>query len=556
MGDNLILLTVPIIIIHLGAYDGDLSADETAAKLISLPPVKSCYLKSGSRGSSTITIKDPGHRKNHLQPLSIRRPLITLKTQTSRNISYTGIAQILSLLLNLVTMIILARILSPDDIGIFGIGLVFMAFFYCIQDSGIISAVIQRDTRINESISVGFFLRWLIACLMLLAVILLYPYLGGFFQHSAVPQVVLVLTVSLFVLTLGFPALTLLTRALRFSSLAIAAVVQSATFSIVTIATAVMGFSYWSLVVGTIAGGVAFVFVLIRYEHSRFRPRFDYNLAKELFGFGKHLLIVNLMAFVIFNFDQVVIAKVLGIAVLGFYVMAVRIGRTLGDQIAATVNKVLFPTLARMKGDVERLKRGYFQSIRMISIFTAPLGMGLSALSPLFVEVVLGPSWLPVAVPLAILSFQGFFSSLITPSANVLISIGKPKYMSIQASVQAVALVVGIYPVTIWWGLNGACLLTTALSFAVMIYFLAVFARLFNESIVSVVRNISPSIISATIVFAVLFLLSQLLPVSIISLAVLVALGAAIYILALHVTSGGRDVREFLSLLRRTIRPA
>jgi PST family polysaccharide transporter/lipopolysaccharide exporter len=465
-------------------------------------------------------------------------------------------AQMLSLVFNLVTMIILARILSPEHIGLFGIGLVFMTFFYSIQDSGIISAVIQRDTRINESISVGFFLRWLIACVTLLAVILVYPFLGGFFQNSAVPQVVLALTVSLFVLTLGFPAQTLLTRALRFSSLAIAAVVQSATFSIVTIAIAVMGFTYWSLVVGSIAGGVAFVLVLIHYESRRFRPTFDYDLTKELFGFGKHLLVVSLMAFVIFSFDQVVIAKVLGIAVLGFYFIAVRIGRTLGDQIAATVNKVIFPTLARIKEDVERLKKGYFQSIRIISIFTAPISMGLSALSPLFVEVVLGPSWLPAAVPLSILSFQGLFSSLITPSSNVLISIGKPKYMSIQATLQAVALVVGIYPATILWGLNGACLLTTALSFAVLIYFLAVFAKLFNESFVSTVRHISPSIISAAIALVVLFSLSQVLPVSIITLVVLIALGAAVYILALHVTSGGRDVKEFLNLVRRTIRPA
>lgn len=482
--------------------------------------------------------------------------MTTLETQTSRNISYTGTAQILSLLLNVVTMIILARILSPSDIGIFGIGMVFMAFFYSIQDSGIISAVIQRDTRINESISVGFFLRWLIACVILLAVILLYPFIGGFFQNSAVPQVVLALTVSLFVLTIGFPSQTLLTRSLKFSSLAIAAVVQSATLCVVTVATAVMGFSYWSLVVGSIAGGMAFVAVLIRYERARFRPRFDYHLAKELFGFGKHLLVVSLMAFIIFSFDQVVIARVLGIAILGFYVMAAQIGRTMGNQIAGTVNKVLFPTLARIKDDAARLKIGYYQSIRMISILTTPLGMGLSALSPLFVEVVLGPSWMPAAIPLAILSFQGLFNSLISPSANVLISIGKPKYMSIQASAQALALVVGIFPATIWWGLNGACLLTTALSFAVLIYFQAVFARLFKESFASVVRNILPSVLGASIAFAILLSLSQVLPSSIITLAFLVALGAAVYILALHVLSGGRDVKEFLSLVRRTMRPA
>jgi O-antigen/teichoic acid export membrane protein len=244
-----------------------------------------------------------------------------------------------------------------------------------------------------------------------------------------------------------------------------------------------------------------------------------------------------------------VVGKVLGIVVLGVYFVSIRFGRTLGEQISGTVNRVMFPTMARIKGSKELLKVGYVQSLRMIAITTVPLSLGLSALSPLFVSVVLGQRWVAVSVPLAILSFQGLLSALVTPAANVLVSVGKPKYMSIQASVQAAAMVVAIYPVAILFGITGVCVLTTSLSLGVLVYFVVVFSHVFKTRFIEIASPMAPSLTSGLVMYSVLVLLVLFVQKDVLWLTTLSILGAVLYVVVLHFVSGGRDVREFIALI-------
>lgn len=479
--------------------------------------------------------------------------LSSLKIRTIRNVSYIGTSQLIALLLSLGTMIVLARILTPDDFGIVGIGMVLLNLFYNLQDFGVLPAVIQKDDRIEESISVGLTLRLIIAGIITLVIVGVSPFLSDFFGNPAVAPVLMVYTLNLFVLAVGFPSQAILTRSLRFSNLAVASVVQYIVLAIVAIVLALSGFSYWSLVFGSISASVAYVVSLKLYERAPYGPKLNRRLMGELLGFGKHLLIAGLMVFVIFNVDQIVIARVMGMATLGMYFIAVRFGRSVGEQISTVVNRVLFPTMARIKEDLERLKTGYVQSLRMISIVAVPLTMGMSAVSPVFVEVILGPEWLPAAIPLSILSFQGLLNSLICPASNVLISIGKPWYMSAQSTVQAVAMVIGIYPVATLFGVAGVCLFTTSLSIGVFIYFLLIFSWNLKTSFVEMARPIFPSVLSGVIMYAVVVSFVSVLPTNLVALSVLAAIGFAVYLAALYVFSRGRDVRDVVDLLRTSV---
>jgi PST family polysaccharide transporter/lipopolysaccharide exporter len=359
-----------------------------------------------------------------------------------------------------------------------------------------------------------------------------------------------VYALNLFILVLGFPAQVLLTRSLSFSSIAVAGIIQSVVLSAVTILLALAGFSYWSMVFGSIAGSIAFVAMLRYYERKRYKPSVDLGLMRELLGFGKHLLVVGIMLFVIFNVDQLVIAGVLGLTSLGYYFVAVRFGRTIGEQISGVANRVLFPTMARIKDDSERLKMGYIQSVRMISIVAVPLTMGLSALSPTFVKSVLGDDWSPAILPLSILCFQGLINSLISPASNIIIAMGKPRYMSIQTTIQAVVLSILFYPTVVAFGVNGICALSTFVSLLVMIYFLFVFSRIFRTDIVQMLLPIAPSLVSGSIMFGLMTVLVQLLSRTLLSLLMLAGIGFFVYLSCLVVFSKGRDIRDIVQLAK------
>lgn len=482
----------------------------------------------------------------------ILKPLPTLETRTVRNISYMGVSQAATLFLSLLTVTILARILTPEDFGIVSIGALFMFLFATIQDFGVGNAVIQRDTRIEESISVMLSLRWIIAGILFLVIVAFSPMIASFYGNPAILPVIIVMSLNLFIQPISFSSSVMLSRKLEFSKLAKAAIVSSASTAAVSICLALLDFSYWSIVFGSLAGTVSSVFAMRYFERTRLRPKIDKKLMRELMGFGVHLLINGLMVFVILSVDQIVVGKVLGIITLGVYYIAIKFGRILGQQISGTVNAVLFPTMARIKDSMEHLKVAYVQSLRMIAIIVAPLSLGLSSLSLPFASVVLGPRWAVASVPIAVISFQGLLFALITPAANVLISVGKPRYMAIEASSVATAMVIAIYPVTTLFGINGVCVLTTSLSLCALVYYLAVLSHVFKERFIEIARPMAPPLLSGLVTYAVLLLWVSIVPTSAFWLVTLALSGAGLYIVLLHFTSKGRDVRDILSLFNKS----
>jgi O-antigen/teichoic acid export membrane protein len=478
--------------------------------------------------------------------------LSTVKTQAVRNISYTAASQVIVLTLTLLMVTILARILTPEDFGIVSIGMLFMALFASFQDFGVTSAVIQRDTRIEDSISVGLSLRWIVAGVSFVTIIGLSPMISNFYDEPAIMPVIIVMSSNLIIQPIAFSSYVLLIRKLDFSKLAIASVVQCMATTVVSIGLVLLNFSYWSIVLGSLTGSVSLVLVMRYYERTSYRPRIDKNLMKELLEFGVHLLINATMAFIFFSVDQMVVGKVLGVVTLGVYFVSIRFGRTLGEQISGAVGRVLFPTMARMKDSMELLKVGYVQSLRMIAIIVVPLSLSLSALSPLLVSVVLGERWVAASVPIAILSFQGLLHAFASPVWNVLISIGKPKYLSIMTSIQAAALVVAIYPVARLFGVNGVCVLTTSTSVVALVYYVVVLSHIFKEGFIEIIRPIAPPLLSGLVIYAVLVLSVIFVPTNAFWLVTLSLSGAALYIVVLHFSSKGRDVRDLLSLLKKS----
>ncbi len=446
--------------------------------------------------------------------------------------------------------VVLARVLTASELGIVSIGLVFVSLFTTLHDFGVYSAVVQRDTRIEESIGVAITLRWIIASICLVGVISVAPFLASLYNEPRLALVLVVLSVNLFIQLISFSSFVLLTRSLKFGQLGMCNIVQSVTNVGVTVSLAYLHFSYWSIVYGSLAASAAYVTALRYFENTVVKPQFDWKLARELLGFGSHLLVVGLMGFVIFSVDQLLVGTILSLAVLGVYYVAIKFGRTLSSQISGVVNAVLFPTMARIKDVRHKLMIGYTQSLRMIAIVNVPIAVGLAALSPMFVTVMLSSKWSAAVIPIAILAIQGFLNSIISPASNVLVSIGKPHYMSAQATVQAVVLVAGIYPAARLFGLNGVCAFTTLISLGVFLYFTIVFSRVFEASVREITGPIIPPIVSGLVLFAFLYLAQPMLTARWFSLILLAVVGLAVYATCLHVTSQGRDVRDFFGLVR------
>ncbi len=485
-----------------------------------------------------------------MQELLISITVSSLRVRTAKNVSYLGASQLLIVALNLITLTVLANLLSAEDMGIIGIALVFLSLLYNIHDFGVMSAVIQRDTRVDESISAGITLRWIISAILMVSVLAVSPVLSDLTGIPDLWIVLVILSVNLLAVNFAFAPQARISRELRFSHMAIANTVQAAVLAGVAIPLALLDWSYWSFIFGSVAGTAGYVICLNLFRRESHAPSKDLALAKELLAYGKHLLASGLMMFAIVYADQIAIAGAMGVATLGVYFVAVRFGRNFGEQIALTINRVLFPTLARIKEDLESVKRGLVQSLRIISIVATPIAAGMSAASPLIIKVLIGPEWIAAIFPLSVLCYHGLATALTPSATNVLMAIGKPKYLTIQTGGQAVVLFILIFPVAHYFGIDGVAVLTTVLSICFLGYLLWVVASELQSRILDIMRPAMPSLLSGVIMFVPTAYLAVLLPVNPLSLIGLLGFAGLLYVAVLQVTSKGKDVKEALDLVR------
>ena len=204
--------------------------------------------------------------------------------------------------------------------------------------------------------------------------------------------------------------------------------------------------------------------------------------------------------------------------------------------------------MARIKEDLVRLKSGYVLSLRMITMCIVPLSLGLSALSEVFVDSVLGVTWVKAVFPLTVLSIQGLLNALVTPAGNVLVSIGKPRYMSIQTSVQALLLIALIYPAALYYGIDGVCILTTLLSLGVLVFFVILLPSVLSSTMRELYGPLLRPLASGGAMFVILVVLADLVEHTLPMLVLLAVLGLCIYIGLIYITSRGRDIRDFIDL--------
>jgi O-antigen/teichoic acid export membrane protein len=188
-----------------------------------------------------------------------------------------------------------------------------------------------------------------------------------------------------------------------------------------------------------------------------YRPRIctDWRAAVELMGFGKHIFVISLLAFIITNFDDALVGKVLGLEMLGFYAMAFSIASMPVSSLVGVMSHVLFPAYARLQQEAALVNNTFRRTFEGGLLMLLPLAGLMLALAPGFTMVFLGAKWAPMIPALQALCFFGLFRGLSSFFYPLHLGVNRP---DIQARIKAVDLVsflVLVYPFTSAWGIRG-----------------------------------------------------------------------------------------------------
>ncbi len=317
----------------------------------------------------------------------------------------------LRFLIQTASLMLLARLLEPEDYGLVGMVATVTGFAALFRDMGLGAATIEKADLRHDDVNEAFWLNAAAGCVLTAALAAAAPLVARFYGEPRVAGATILSSVAFLASGAAVQHGAILRRRLKFFQLGLAETVSSALGLVAALALAAGGAGYWSLVAMPLAQEVStctMLWAAARWRPTRPRRPRD---VRRLTRFGTGMMGINVLSYLSSNIDRVMIGRVLGTGDLGAYGRASALTLLPTHQITLPVASVMLPILSRLREHPERYRKVLLTGLRLMAAATAPVVAVLIACREWAVEVVLGPRWLPAAAvlaPLALVSATQF----------------------------------------------------------------------------------------------------------------------------------------------------
>jgi O-antigen/teichoic acid export membrane protein len=338
--------------------------------------------------------------------------------------SYLGVATYISL--QVCANIAYARMLGPDQFGLFASGLLATGILRVISDLGLGSALTQaRSLEANEIrlIFTRLTIAGACACAILmtasghLALLLKDPRLIPVFRFFAL---------SLLLFPCSTLCTALLARNLDHKRSQLANVAGYAIgYCGIGLTASFQGMGAWSPIIGFFSQLIINTAVLFAFARPDLRPLFgNLGAAGGLASYGFKVMLTNVSNWLIYSMDNLLVQRLFGTARFGIYSVAYNVVRTPADHVVQTMQNVLLPASAQIKEDPVRLRRAYVAVLDAVLVVTLPMFATVAVLSTTFVEALYGSRWLGAGAVLAPLALAMPMQATSTVTSALLWGIG------------------------------------------------------------------------------------------------------------------------------------
>jgi O-antigen/teichoic acid export membrane protein len=357
----------------------------------------------------------------------------------------------------LVRMLILARLLSPDDFGLLAIAMTAIGFFLSITDFGMLPALVQRPELNNEHYNSAWTVIVVRATTITGIVFLSAPFIANIFHEPRAIPILQVLAIRPLLEASSSIRMADLIRDLEFRSLAFAKLSEGVLNTIISIGLA-QYFGVWALVWGALAGATAYL--VMSYLLAPHRPcfLFDFKSIQPLIQFGRWIFLTGLIAVFGGLILRVVISRQLGTEQLGLYFLAASLAFLPSEVAEKVAGYVAFPLFSRIQSDIQQATRAFRAMLTGMSAILFPVCFLIIVLAPSIVENILGPRWegtVPVIRLLALVNMIGVLGEATIP---ILKGLGQPYKITVLEVVQSLLIIVFVWGLTARYGLIGAVL--------------------------------------------------------------------------------------------------
>ena len=371
------------------------------------------------------------------------------ETALSSGLRWSGVSVVGREAARIAFTIMLARLVGPEAFGIVAQAAVYIAIVGLLLDQGFSSALIQRPRVERDMPGAVVSVNLAVGAALMVLTVAVAPAWAVFMDTPELTLVLTLLAPTLLIRAASVTPRAVLLRQMSFRTIAIADVTAAVGGGVLGVAVALLGGSYWAIVVQIVTTDVLLLLVLI-VAGAGIRPNLHLGYVRTIAGFsGQAFAAGVLINSISRNIDNLLVGKFQGPEALAFYGLAYRLLLLPVQLLTITVGGVLFPAFSRHAQDRASIRSQLTRVTRMLAVVVLP-GMALvAAAAPQLVTTIFGPDWEPAIPIVQVLAMAGAVQAIYQPSTTPLVlglghSALNLRYALLTAVVSTAGIVAGL----------------------------------------------------------------------------------------------------------------
>jgi O-antigen/teichoic acid export membrane protein len=320
-------------------------------------------------------------------------------TTVRRALAFSIVERYLLIVLALASNIILARLLTPEQIGIYSVSLAVIGIAQVMRDFGIGNFLIQERNLTDDHIRTAFGLSLLIGAALFLGVYFIAPWAASFYGEARMVSTLRITALNFLVLPFCSISLALLRRDMQFQRLMIVNFVATVIGFIATLSLAFAGFGPDSMAVGAVLTNACTGFGAwwLRRQHGILMP--SLKLWRALLNFGAQSSAANIVTTITMDINDLVLGKALGFAPVAILSRAQGLMNMFHRDVMGAVRNVAYPAFAQAHREQQALEPLYVRSVSIVCLVGWPFYGFLALFALEVLRLMFGPQW-DAAAPL------------------------------------------------------------------------------------------------------------------------------------------------------------
>lgn len=378
-----------------------------------------------------------------------------LKQKAASGMVWSGLQKYSTMIIQFISGIVLARLLTPYDYGCIGMLSIFILLAEAFIDGGFGSALIQKKRPTQEDYSTIFFWNLGMAAVMYAVLFFTAPAISRFYDIPLLCDVLRVQGLVLFIYAFNIIQKNQLQKKLNFKLLSIVTIATSLLALGITIFMAYTGFGVWALVAQFLITPA--IPALVFWFYVKWRPTwtFSWTSFKELFSFGFYMFLTNLLNQFGTQIQGLLIGKFYNASTMGYYSKAHGLERLASTSISSVMTQVTYPLYAEAQDNKVQLANMIRRITMTLSYLTFPLMfILLLCAKPIFV-LLYSDRWLHSVPYFQVLCLAGLAFCLQSVNNQSVAAVGKSRAMFIWTVIKRAVgigfMIVGL----VFWGMKG-----------------------------------------------------------------------------------------------------